>query len=37
MIKIPNMFIEKAFRGSKKIKRISNYVFKYSLYLYFLI
>ena len=36
LIKIPTMFINKTFKGSEKVKRISNYVFKCSLYYAFL-
>ena len=34
IIKIPTI-IKKAFKDSKKVKKIRNYVFKYNLYLYF--
>ena len=36
IIKIVNMFFEKIFKDSKKVKRNNNYVPKCSLYLYFL-
>ena len=34
--KVLTMFIKKIFKGSKKVKRILNYVSKYKLHLYFL-
>ena len=37
IIKATTMFIKKIFIDSKKVKRISNYVLKCDLYLYFLI
>ena len=37
IIKIAIMFIKKAFKESKKVKRIRKYILKYNLYLHFLI
>ena len=37
IIKAAIMFIKTTFTDSKKVKRISNYVLKCNLYLYFLI
>ena len=37
IIKIPTMFLEKAFQDSKKFKGIRDYVSKCSLFLYFLV
>ena len=37
IIKIITIFIETKFKGSKKVKRIWNYLSKSNLYLYFLI
>ena len=37
IIKIVTMFIKKIFRDSKKVKRIRNYISKYSLHLYLFI
>ena len=37
IIKIVTMFIKTAFKGSRKVKRIRDYVSKCNLYLYFLI
>ena len=31
------MFIKTTFKGSRKVKRIRNYVLKFNLYLFFLI
>ena len=36
IIKIPTI-IKKTFKNSKKVERVRNYVFKYSIYLYFLV
>ena len=37
IIKIITMFIIVIFKGSRKVKRIKNYVSKCNLYIYFLI
>ena len=37
IIKIVTMFIKTILKDSRKVKRISNYVSKWNLYLYFLI
>ena len=37
IIKIATIFISKTFKDSNKVKRITNYVLKCNLYLYFLI
>ena len=35
IIKIATIFIKRAFKGSKKVKRVRDYVLKCNLYLYF--
>ena len=37
IIKIVTMFIKTTLKGSRKVRRIRNYVSKWNLYLYFLI